>query len=284
MTITSEASAVEVEGDLFDGEGHLVTIGGRTMRVAVRPGRGSRTPLLLLNGIGASLETFTPLMGQLDPELELIRFDPPGVGGSPATSRPYRFHTLARFLARVLDHLGHDQVDVLGFSWGGGLAQQFAFSQRRRCRRLILVATGSGALMVPGSPRVLSHMITPRRYRDPAYLLELAPQLYGGTVRDNLDELRPLLGSYRRGGQPGGYALQMLAGVGWTSTPFLPLLRQNVLVLAGDDDPIIPTINGRIISGLLRHGELEVYHGGHIELVANPALLAPSIERFLTRS
>ena len=66
-----------------------VTVGDRLLRVAVRPGpngagTGPRPPLLLINGIGASLELLEPFVAELDPAVEVIRFDPPGVGGSPA--------------------------------------------------------------------------------------------------------------------------------------------------------------------------------------------------------
>jgi pimeloyl-ACP methyl ester carboxylesterase len=147
---------------------------------------------------------------------------------------------------------------------------------------LVLVATGSGALMVPGNPKVLVRMVTPRRYRDPAYMLSIAPELYGGTARTDPERLAELLDHFRKGGQVRGYATQLLAGCGWTSVPFLPLLTQETLVLAGDDDPIIPVANGRILASLIRNARLEVYPGGHIELVANPSMLTPSIERFLT--
>ena len=70
----------------------------------------------------------------------------------------------------MLDQLGHEQVDVLGVSWGGALAQQFAFQQARRCRRLVLAATSPGSLMVPGKLTVLLKMATPRRYKDPDYM------------------------------------------------------------------------------------------------------------------
>ena len=123
-------------------------------------------PLLLINGIGASLELLQPFVDELDPAIEVIRFDPPGVGGSPLPALPYRFSGLCRLIARLLDELGHDQVDVLGISWGGGVAQHFAAFQRRRCRRLVLVATATGALMVPARPAVLAQMVTPRRYLD----------------------------------------------------------------------------------------------------------------------
>ena len=103
---------------------------------------------------------------------EAIVFDVPGVGGSPAPRLPYRPWTLARLSAQLLDQLGYDHVDVLGVSWGGAIAQQFAFQQAKRCRRLILAATSPGHLMVPGKLAVLLKMASPRRYRDPAYMGE----------------------------------------------------------------------------------------------------------------
>ena len=81
-----------------------VTVGGQLLRVAVRPGpngegRGPRPPLLLINGIGASLELLGPFVAKLDPAVEVIRFDPPGVGGSPLPLRPYRLTGLCRLIA-----------------------------------------------------------------------------------------------------------------------------------------------------------------------------------------
>ncbi|MGH3205593.1 MAG: alpha/beta fold hydrolase, partial [Streptosporangiaceae bacterium] len=148
----------------------ILTIGGRAIRVCVRQGSAGWPPLLLCNGIGVSLELFQPFVDALDPRRPVIRFDMPGIGGSPAPVLPYHLVTLPSLLAGLLDQLGYARADVLGISWGGGLAQQFAFSQRRRCRRLVLVATGTGSIMVPASPLVLRHMVTPRRYRDPGYL------------------------------------------------------------------------------------------------------------------
>src|SRR5919198_1490376 len=151
-----------------------VAVGGQHLRVAVRPGDATRTPLVLANGIGASLELLQPFVDALDPSIEVLRFDVPGVGGSPLPRRPYRLSTLARLLARLLDQLGYLTVDLLGVSWGGGLAQQFALCHRDRCRRLVLVATGTGMLMVPARPKVLARMATPRRYLDPDYAVRVA--------------------------------------------------------------------------------------------------------------
>ena len=109
----------------------LHEVGGQTLRVGIRPGEKARPPLLLFNGIGASIELVAPFLAALEGP-EAIVFDVPGVGGSPAPSMPYRPSTLARLAAQLLDQLGHDQVDVLGVSWGGALAQQFAFAKASR--------------------------------------------------------------------------------------------------------------------------------------------------------
>ena len=138
---------------------------------------------MLCNGIGASLDLLQPFVDEVDPRIEVVRFDVPGVGGSPIPRVPYNFALLAYFVGRLLDELGYDQFDALGISWGGGLAQQLAFQYPRRCRRLVLVATGTGMLMVPGGLSVLSKMLTPRRYRDPSYARSIAPLLYGGKMR-----------------------------------------------------------------------------------------------------
>jgi poly(3-hydroxyalkanoate) depolymerase len=263
-----------------------VTVHGRTLRVAIRDGDPRLgppwpPPLMLCSGIGASLELLQPFVDALKPGRRIIRFDLPGIGGSPAPVVPYHLVTLAGTLARLLARLGHERADVLGISWGGGLAQQFALQHPRRVRRLVLVATGTGSLMVPAHPRVLRHMVTPQRYGDPAYVVKVAPQIYGGSMRANPTQARELLHATAGRGPRRGYYYQLLAGVGWTSAPLLPVLRQPTLLLAGDDDPMIPLANARLMHRLIPRSTLHIYHGGHLELIAQPDRLAPLVETFL---
>jgi poly(3-hydroxyalkanoate) depolymerase len=238
-------------------------------------------PLLLINGIGASLDLLQPLVDELDRSVEVIRFDPPGVGGSPLPAWPYRFTGLCRMIAQMLAQLGYDQVDVLGISWGGGVAQHFAAFQRPRCRRLVLVSTATGMLMVPARPAVLARMVTPRRYLDRGYLQRMAPVLYGGTARTEPGRVAAAMHDGSRVGSAAGYLYQLTAGAGWTSVPFLPLLRQPTLVMAGDDDPIIPLANARLMHRLIPNSRLHVYHGGHLGLITEAAQLAPVVDGFL---
>ncbi|MCV7197586.1 alpha/beta fold hydrolase [Mycobacterium angelicum] len=256
-----------------------VCTGGQRIRVDVRPGSG--VPLVLCNGIGASLEVLDPLVEQLD--CPVIRFDVPGTGGSPTSVLPYGFPYLAWLLGRVLSKLDVGVVDVLGLSWGGALAQQFAFQNPRRCRRLVLVATGTGALMVPAHPRVLAKMVTPRRFSDPNYAASIAGELYGGTVRAHGEDVAQLFVRQLHAGSRRGYLHQLLAGSVWTSLFALPAVRQQTLIVAGTDDPIIPVVNAHIMNALLPHSHLYLHDGGHIDLVHNAVELAPVIEGFLAR-
>ena len=184
-------------------------------------------------------------------------------------------------MAHLLSALGHDEADVLGISWGGGVAQHFALFQRHRCRRLVLVATATGSLMVPARPSVLARMVTPRRYLDRRYLRDNAADLYGGSARSQPDRISALMHAENRVGPALGYVYQLAAGAGWTSLPFLPLIRQPTLILSGDDDPLIPLANARLMHSLIPRSQLHVYHGGHLGLVTEAAELAPVVGRFL---
>ncbi len=256
-----------------------IATGGQRIRVRYRPGIG--VPLVLCNGIGASLEVLDPFVEHLDADRPVVRFDVPGTGESPTSPLPYGFPYLAWVLGRVLDRLDIDVIDVLGLSWGGALAQQVAFQNPRRCRRLILVATGTGAIMVPGNPKVLAKMVTPRRFRDPQYGAAIAGQLYGGAVRDHGQEIAELLIKQLHAGSRKGYLHQLLAGSVWTSLIALPVIAQRTLIISGTDDPIVPIANARIMHGLLPRATLHAHPGGHIDLILSADVFGPIVDDFL---
>jgi poly(3-hydroxyalkanoate) depolymerase len=242
-------------------------VDGQWLRVAVRPGERRGPPLLLFNGIGASVELVQPFFEALD-DREAIVFDVPGVGESPTPALPYRPRTLATLAARLLDQLGQGEVDVLGVSWGGVLAQQFAFQHAARCRRMVLAATSPGHLMVPGKPSVLLKMATPRRYRDPGYRERVAGDIYGGVMRQSPEMAHRHL-RHVRWSSDAGYYLQLAAVVGWSSLPWLPMLRQPALVMAGTDDPLVPAVNGRILAALIPKARLVTIDDGHLFLITS---------------
>jgi poly(3-hydroxyalkanoate) depolymerase len=259
----------------------LREVGSRTLRVGVRAGDPSRPPLLLFNGIGANIELVAPFLEAFQGP-EAIVFDVPGVGGSPVPALPYRPWTIARLAARLLDQLGHERADVLGVSWGGALAQQFAFQHARRCRRLVLAATSPGHLMIPGQLGVLLKMASPRRYKDPEYMSRIAGDLYGGALRRSPDLAREHL-RHVRWSSDYGYYLQLLAGLGWTSLPWLRLLRQPTLVMSGADDPLVPAANAKILASLIPDARLVSIDDGHLFLVTSAGESARIVHEFLSQ-
>jgi poly(3-hydroxyalkanoate) depolymerase len=279
------SSAVErLQGARVDEESGMhigtVTIGEQELRVGIRPGSAAMKPLLVFNGIGANMELAGPFMRELN-DVETIIFDVPGAGKSPTPKGPYRISSMASLAAKLLDHLGYGQVDVMGVSWGGGLAQQFTIQFPERVRRLVLAATSMGGhTMVPGHPRVLMKMANPRRYVDKGYMARIAPDIYGGQLRTNPDAIK-LFTAHARGGDKRGYQYQMLAMLGWSSLPWLWRIKHATLVMAGNDDPLVPLINARLHAFLLPHARLQVLEDGHLFLLTQARETAQAIDGFL---
>jgi len=257
-----------------------VRAGGRHLRVALwratpSPGQAPARPLLFFNGIGANIELMSPLADWF-PDRDVITFDMPGVGGSPSPRFPYRPWTMALRTTRLLDKLGYEgKVDVMGVSWGGGMAQQFAWQHPKRTGKLILAATAAGMVMIPGDPKVLAKMANPRRYADTGYMMDNFEALYGDS-QGSAGHVSRLSPPTRL-----GYFYQLTAMAGWTSAPLLPFIKARTLVLMGEDDRIVPVINGRILAGLIPHARLETVAGGHLFLVSRPAASVALLRDFL---
>jgi poly(3-hydroxyoctanoate) depolymerase len=250
--------------------------GGEIEHVRIGPVRvriravGDGEPLLMLMGIGGNLGMWEPLAAELTGR-RLIMFDQPGTRGSSGPWLPATMAHNAWFASRVLRALDVPRADVLGYSWGGLVAQQLAFQHRSMVRRLVLACTtvGWGGRWPPAG--VARRMLTPRRYYSREYFREVAPTIYGGEFRRNT-ALAVL-----------GYAAQLCAAMTYSSLPALPLISAPTLVLAGDDDPVVPHFNYRLLARLLPNARLHVMSGaGHLLLLDRPSEAAALIEAFLS--
>ena len=235
---------------------------GLRIRYAQRKGRGDSLPLLMFNGVGQSLEVLGPLVDVL-PDRTVIAFDVPGAGLSDIPSRPWRYRQHAQLAIHLVRHLGYEQVNVFGVSWGGGLAQQFTRQYPLVVSKLILAASPPGNLMVPGSPGVYLRMANPRRFWDKDYMASVAGHIYGGDVRQDDSAVRQLISLLRPPSRK-GYAFQTLAMYGWTGLHFLRRLAQPTLILQGSDDPMVPNINARLMAFLIPDSRLEFIDCGHL--------------------
>lgn len=251
------------------------------LRVSIR---GHGEPILIITGLGASLDLAEPFETALVRHgFQVISFDAPGVGQSTAYRRPRRMPGFARTIELMVRELGYSELDVLGVSLGGAAAQQLTRQAPRLVRRLVLAATAPGLGGIPGNPRVLMRLATPRRYYDAQYLQKVAGNIYGGSLRRDPSVLfSESMKRFVERPSVLGYVGQLYAISGWSSTPWLHRLHQRTLVLAGDDDPIVPLANAHILRSLIRRSRLHVVRGGgHLFMLERPAEVAAVVADFL---
>lgn len=244
---------------------------GHEVRVSVRPGTNPRArPLLMLMGLGGNIEMWEPLRTALVERagMTTVALDVPGTGGSPPPRIPLPLPMVGLLTRQVLRTLDLDEVDVLGLSWGGLLAQQLAVLAPRCVRRLVLASTNMGCCSVPGDWRVVRTLATPARYRSRHDLRDALAAFGGEPSAEGVDALR-VHNEARLARPPSrrGYYGQIAGLLGWSSLPWLPLIRQPTLVLCGASDPALPLINARLLARLLPNAELAVLpRGGHLVL------------------
>jgi poly(3-hydroxyoctanoate) depolymerase len=232
------------------GSEEVVPVDGLALRV-MRTGSG--LPVLLVNGLGAAAETWAPLAASLT-GLELVAVDLPGTGRTPPLLRPLRMAGLARIVSRLLDVLGHERIDVLGYSFGGVVAQELAWRAPERVSRLVLCATSPGVGSLP-----------------PMSLSGLAALIPGRTA--GVDAPPSVL----------GYLHQLYAVSGWTSAPWLRHVRHRTLIVHGEKDRLAPAINARAMAAVMPNARLRIVPGaGHLFLLQTPELVSRELMSFLT--
>jgi pimeloyl-ACP methyl ester carboxylesterase len=183
---------------------------------------GSGPPLLLINGLSSRVETWAALLDQMADRC-VVAYDAPGVGASTTPFLPLSMRQLASIAEGVLDACGIESADVLGYSHGGAVAQQFAFESPARIKRMVLAATSCGVGSMLG---------------DPFSLVGRVAAQWSDTVESGIGT----------GSTPLGLLWQMVAIGTWSSLPWLDQIETPTLVLAGGDDRFVPPRNGRFLA------------------------------------
>ena len=102
---------------------------------------GEGEPLLALHGGLGSIDVFAPLPPDRAEHRQVIRVDLHGHGRTALGDRPISLIDMGDDMATILGELGYQQVDVLGYSMGGGVAFRLAVQHPEKVRRLVLVST-----------------------------------------------------------------------------------------------------------------------------------------------
>src|SRR6478735_4132641 len=106
--------------------------------------RGSGPRLLFCNGSGTTLQAVGPLLDLVAATFDLLAWDYRGLGRSAPMTGPYTMADLAADAAGLLQIAGWDICRVLGVSFGGMVAQEFAVTHPERVERLALACTSAG--------------------------------------------------------------------------------------------------------------------------------------------
>jgi len=237
---------------IVDSDAFALSISG--LQIAVRR-TGSGDPVLLLNGMSRPMESWTEFAAALQGRT-VIAFDGPGVGASATPVVPYSMPMLADIAARVLDAVGIEKADVVGYSHGGAVAQQLAIGHPTRVNRLVLLATACGVGAVPGHPSdVTRTLLTPNRAtRWP----------------------RP---------DPLGLLWQLLAISTWSSIPVLGCIDAPTLVVCGAHDRAVAPANSRLLAARIRDARLITIQAGHdLQKPGPAAIVAQLVDQFLDTS
>ncbi|MBB3988680.1 alpha/beta fold hydrolase [Croceicoccus naphthovorans] len=253
-----------------------ITVEGLTLRVGFKNAASQATPLLMLNGIGFNAELMEPLSRQF-PGRPIVCPDMPGCGQSPDPVLPYTMSRLSRAMLALMETEFPDRpFDLLGFSWGGALAQQIATSAARRVNRMVLLAAPSGMPLPFANPEVMRRLLDPTEYVDPTLLSENFHAL--------LQEGGAGAGLLRRFVMPSprGVGSQVLALAGWSSAMLLPFVRMPVLLAGMAEDPIVPIAHQRALSCLIPQAEtVEFRQGSHLLPLALPDKVGAQLAAFM---
>jgi pimeloyl-ACP methyl ester carboxylesterase len=253
----------------------------RGSKILVRR-HGEGKPVLLINGVGSHTGMWRPIESCW-PNRQVISFDAPGVGRSPNRLVLPSIREISEVALAVLDHLGIEQCDVVGYSLGGTVAQALALSHPERVRRLVLAATSPGYGLVPGQWRSVIHLYNPLRYYSKFYYERTIGPMAGGQARHN-----PMFierhGNLRRQHRPNllGYYMQMAAISTYSSLCRLKDIKVPTLVVTGDDDRLIPPVNSAMLARRIPGARLLVSPGdGHLLLFDSESPVLARIHEFL---
>ena len=249
--------------------------------------QGSGPRLLMFNGSGSTIEAMRPLMNVFATRFDVVLHDQRGLGRTEIPPGPYSMADYAADAIALVDHLGWSTFRVVGISFGGMVAQEFAVTHPERVERLALLCTspgGEGGSSYPlhelGALSAEERLAISTRIMDTRFTpewLETHP-----TDRMFVEGI-----SNRSDAAPGseaarGMAEQLEARRGHDVWSRLPRITSPTFVAAGRHDGIAPLDNAEKMAARIPHAQLHVYEGGHGFFGQDPTAL-PEILDFLAQ-
>ena len=245
----------------------------------------TRQRVLFFNGSGATLESASLLISYLARTCTVLAHDQRGLGKTSIPDGPYTMADYAADGAALLDHVGWDRCAVIGISFGGMVAQEFAVTFPERVERLALLCTSAGGEAGSSYPlHELAALSPQERARTVALLTDsrFTPEWLAAHPQDaeiiRVQSARATADKSPE--QIRGERLQLEARIGHDVSTRLGQVQCPVLVAAGRYDGIAPVENSIAIAERLADAHVAVYEGGHLFTAQDPQALR-DVSRFL---
>lgn len=265
---------------------------------------GNGAPLLLIMGLGGTLDGWRKELPFLTDHFQVIYFDNRGVGQTtaPTDFTAYSMEHFAADAIGLLDHLGIERAHVWGVSMGGMIAQHVALNYPERVQGLVLGCTLSHSANDPSAIPTLpaEFQAEASNLAPEAWVLELmlsgtqksAEQVMHDSVRFNFapafvaahpDVIEEYIEvGMRNHGPAHGFMGQWSAIMNHSTIERLPKLQHPTLVQHGDADALVPIGNGRLLAYLLPNAEFQLIPGsGHCYFIEQPELASQGVTAFL---
>lgn len=252
-------------------------------------GNPTGTPLVLINRFRGTMDEWDPaFLDHVAAGRHVIIFDNAGVARSGGEA-PARMADWAANAAKFIEALGYRQVDVLGFSFGGLVAQELTLQRPEIVRRLIIV--GSGAGYVEGAnlgAKAIEIATKPvNTDEDFLYLFFKETPTSQAAGREHLARLRLRADAFSERVSEKAWKAMLSAGsdVGTPDTSLLRRvgsIRQPVLIANGNEDVMIPTYQSYALAQAIPNARLIIYpDSGHAFLFQYPREFGDEVLRFL---
>ncbi len=250
-----------------------------------RSGKGP--PLLLIMGLGGTLNGWRNQVPALSQDFDVIRFDNRGAGGSsaPTDMSAYSMANFAADAVAVLDHLDIAQAHVYGVSMGGMIAQHLVLQHPERVQGLILGCTIPGGeqsispeswvleLMLAGAGKTAEQVMRDSvKFNFAPDFPAQHPEVVEEYVSEGLKNRIPLH----------GFQGQWMAITGHDTLARLHTIATPTLIHHGDEDRLVPVGNGKLLAEHIPGAQLELFHGaGHVYFIEQPDKTNQSVRAFL---
>lgn len=247
-------------------------------------------PLIMLNHWGATLDNFDPrIVDGLAASRPVIAYNYRGVGASGGKA-PLTVAEMAKDAIAFIRALGLEEVDLLGFSLGGFVAQDIVLREPGLVRKVILTGTGPAGgegieKVGPVSwPLIIKGMLT---FRDPKFYLFFTSTANGRrAAKAFLERLQERKADRDKPITMATFLRQLKAIKAWgtQAQQDLGAIRTPVLVANGDQDKMVPTSNSIDLADRLPNAELVLYEdAGHGGIFQNHEAFVKKALEFLAR-